>query len=122
MKTGYLLVFGSLLLTVFGQIVLKWRIQKYGQLPEEIFDKFLFLFKLILDPFVLSSFISAFGAAICWMAAMTKLEITRAYPIMSLAPALVFVFGIFILGESFTWGKILGLGFVILGVIITIKI
>jgi undecaprenyl phosphate-alpha-L-ara4N flippase subunit ArnF len=56
-----------------------------------------------------------------WMAAMTKFEITKAYPFMSLAPALVFLIGILFLGESFSWGKVIGLVFIIFGTIITVK-
>ena len=55
------------------------------------------------------------------MAAMTKFEITKAYPFMSLAPALVFVIGIFFLGEAFTIGKVVGLVLIILGTIVTVK-
>jgi undecaprenyl phosphate-alpha-L-ara4N flippase subunit ArnF len=55
------------------------------------------------------------------MAAMTKFEITQAYPFMSLAPALVFVIGVFFLGEAFTIGKVVGLLLIVLGTIVTVK-
>jgi undecaprenyl phosphate-alpha-L-ara4N flippase subunit ArnF len=55
------------------------------------------------------------------MAAMTKFEITQAYPFMSLAPAVVFVIGIVFLEEAFTVGKVLGLVLIILGTIVTVK-
>ena len=77
--------------------------------------------KLIFDPFVFSGFASAFIASLFCMAAMTKFEITKAYPFMSLAPALVFVIGIFFLGEAFTIGKVVGLVLIILGTIVTVK-
>ena len=57
-----------------------------------------------------------------WMAAMSKFEITQAYPFMSLAPAIVFLLGIWLLGETFTWGKVIGLVLIIIGVIITVKL
>jgi undecaprenyl phosphate-alpha-L-ara4N flippase subunit ArnF len=53
---------------------------------------------------------------------LTKFEITKAYPFMSLAPALVFILGVGFLGEEFTWGKLIGLFFIIIGIIMTIKI
>jgi undecaprenyl phosphate-alpha-L-ara4N flippase subunit ArnF len=40
---------------------------------------------------------------------------------MSLAPALVFLIGILFLGENFSWGKVIGLVFIIFGTIITVK-
>lgn len=53
---------------------------------------------------------------------MTKFEITTAYPYMSLAPAIVFLLGIFMLNETFTTGKVVRLVFIIIGIIITVKL
>ena len=88
----YIFIFGTLFFIVYGQIVLKWRLSGLKVvLPEGFFDKIIYLIKLILDPFIFSGFISAFVASLFWMAAMTKFEITHAYPFMSLAAALVFI-------------------------------
>ena len=90
-------------------------------LPEGTMDKVYVLVKLLFDPYILSGFVSAFIASLFWMGAMTKFEITQAYPFMSLAPALVFVVGILFLGEAFTIGKVIGLVLIVLGTIITVK-
>ena len=120
----YLYIFGTLFFTIYGQIILKWRIGKLQfSLPETgIIDKFTALIKLIFDPFIFSGFVSAFIASMFWMAAMTKFEITQAYPFMSLAPAIVFLLGVWLLNETFTWGKVIGLVLIIIGVIITVKL
>ena len=119
----YLYVFATLFFTVYGQMILKWRIMKIGfTLPDSgIVDKLIALFRLVIDPFILSGFLSAFIASLCWMAAMTKFQITEAYPFMSLAPAIVFLLGIWLLGETFTLGKVIGLVLIILGLIVTVK-
>lgn len=115
-------IFGTLFFTVYGQIVLKWRLTGLKVvLPEGFIEKTIYLAKIIFDPFIFSGFASAFIASLFWMAAMTKFEITEAYPFMSLAPALVFVIGIVFLGETFSLGKVIGLVFIILGTIITVK-
>ena len=95
MKIAYLQVLFTLALTIYGQIILKSRINLYGNMPVEFKQKIIFLFKLFLDPYIFSGFLSAILASLFWMAAMTKLPITRAYPIMSLAPILVLIFGVF---------------------------
>jgi len=41
---------------------------------------------------------------------------------MSLSFVLVFFLSIFIFGESFTWGKVLGLVLIIAGIIVTVKL
>ena len=71
---------------------------------------------------IFSGFVSAFVASVFWMLAMTKFELTYAYPFMSLSPALVFIVGIFVLGETFTIGKLLGLLIIMLGIIVTVKL
>jgi undecaprenyl phosphate-alpha-L-ara4N flippase subunit ArnF len=119
----YFYVFATLLFTVYGQLILKWRIALlHFSLPKSgIIDKFAALIRLIFDPFILSGFFSAFLASLFWMAAMTKFEITQAYPFMSLAPAIVFLLGVWLLNETFTIGKVVGLVLIIIGTIVTVK-
>ncbi len=119
--TGYSYVFGTLLFTVYGQLILKWRINSLGSMPEDTITKLKFLMQALVDPFILSGFVSAFIASLFWMAAMTKFEITKVYPFMSLAPAIVFTLGILLLNETFTWGKVIGLLLIISGLIITVR-
>ena len=106
----YLYIFFTLFFTIYGQLILKWRIGKLSfALPETgLLDKLSALVRLIFDPFIFSGFVSAFIASLFWMAAMTKFQITEAYPFMSLAPAIVFLLGIWLFNETFAWGKVLG--------------
>ncbi|MEI6753686.1 MAG: EamA family transporter [Paludibacter sp.] len=78
--------------------------------------------KFLLDPFIFSGFLSAFIASVFWSMAMTKFQITEAYPFMSLAPAIVFILGVFLLNETFTIGKVIGLVLIIIGTIVTVKL
>lgn len=120
----YLFIAGTLIFTVFGQIILKWRINQKAGIPENttILSLVQYFTKLLMDPYIIAGFASAFIASLFWMLAMTKFEITIAYPFMSLAPALVFLIGVVFLGENFTIGKLIGLFIIILGVIVTVKI
>lgn len=116
---GYLYILGTICFTVYGQIMLKWRIDKYGSLPPEMFDKAIFVLKLLLDPLVLSGFISAFVASLFWMAAMTKFDISFAYPFMSFSFVLVFLLSIFLFSEPVTFQKVIGLGLIVTGILVT---
>lgn len=117
----YLYILGTVIFTVYGQLILKWRIGIYGSLPSGLIKKLSFLINLFWDPFIFSGFIAAFLASICWMAAMTKFEISFAYPFMSLNFVLVFFFSLIILGEAFTFGKLIGLGLIVIGLIVMVK-
>ena len=61
---AHLYIFGTIFFTVYGQLVIKWRIPNYGHLPEQTIEKIIFLLKLFLDPFILSGFVSAFVASL----------------------------------------------------------
>lgn len=118
---GFLYIAGTIIFTVYGQIVLKWRISTYGALPADLLAKVIFLAKLFLDPFIVSGFLSAFVASIFWMAAMTKFDLSYAYPFMSFSFVLVFFLSIFIFKEPVTIYKLTGLVLIVLGIIVTSK-
>lgn len=119
----YLYIFATLFFTVYGQLILKWRLThlKFSLPDGGIGEKLVSLIKLIFDPFIFSGFVSAFIASLFWMAAMTKFQITEAYPFMSLAPAIVFILGVWLLNETFTWGKVIGLVLIMVGIVVTVK-
>ncbi|MDR2423217.1 MAG: EamA family transporter [Prevotellaceae bacterium] len=119
----YLYIAGTLLFTIYGQIILKWRIVQLGwtMIDGSLLDKIKCYLSLFFDPYILSGFVAAIVASVCWIMAMTKFEITTAYPFMSLSPAIVFILGTFFLNETFTWGKVIGLILIITGTITTVK-
>ena len=122
---GYLYVIFTILFTVYGQVILKWRISDLDwslDMTGGIWKMIVSYMKFLFDPLIFSGFISAFIASVFWMLAMTKFELTYAYPFMALSPALVFIIGIFVLGETFTIGKVLGLLVIMIGIIITVKV
>lgn len=118
---GYLYILLTILFTVYGQLVIKWRMSFKGQLPEGITEKIIFMFYAYTDLWILSGFASAFLASMTWAATMTKFELSFAYPFMSLSFVLVFILSLLIFNESFSWYKLLGLLFIVIGVIITAK-
>ena len=116
---GYFYIFGTIFFTVYGQIVLKWRMNGMGSLPEGTGDKIIFLIKVLFDPWVFSGFFAAFIASFFWMAAMTKFDISYAYPFMSSAFVLVFLLSVILFNESVTWHKVTGLALIVAGIIVT---
>ncbi|HZX80237.1 MAG TPA: EamA family transporter [Lysobacter sp.] len=115
---GYAFVALTVLLTVYGQLILKWRVGLAGPLPDGLFPKLEFLARLLLDPWVLSGLGAAFAASLCWMLALSKLPISSAYPLTASSFVLVLLFGAMFLGEPVTWTKAAGTGLVVLGVLV----
>ncbi|SFE22187.1 EamA-like transporter family protein [Lentibacillus persicus] len=116
---GYYYIFSTVIFTVYGQLVLKWQMDQAGALPAGLWDKLMFLIQLLLNPWILSGFASAFLAALSWMAAMTKFNISYAYPFMSLSFLLVFLLSVFLFGDPITVQKVVGLALIIAGIIVT---
>lgn len=113
MEHGYILA--SVLLTVYGQLVVKWQVLNAGAFPSEPADRLRFLAGLLLNPWVISCFVATLLAALSWMVAMTRFELSYAYPFASLAYVLVTLFSVTLFGERLMVAKVLGLGLIILG-------
>jgi multidrug transporter EmrE-like cation transporter len=113
---GFAFVCGSILFTVYGQLVVKWQVNKAGSLPSGSWEKVAFLAKLVMNPWVLSAMAAGFAALLCWLAAMTKFELSYAYPFMSLAFILVLILSVFLFDEALTAPKVLGVLMVMAGI------
>lgn len=107
----------TILLTVYGQLIIKWQVSLAGAMPIETTEKIWFIIRLLLNPWIITGFASAFLAAISWMGAMSKFPISYAYPFMSLAFVLVLILSNIFFKEPITMGKSIGMGFIVLGII-----
>jgi multidrug transporter EmrE-like cation transporter len=115
---SYVYVFLTLLLIVYGQLVIKWQVMAAGAFPADPADQILFLARLLLNPWIISALAAALAAAIAWMAAMTKLDLSHAYPFMSLAFVLVLLGSAYFFHEPVTPAKLVGLALVCAGIVV----
>ncbi len=116
---GYLYIALTILFTVYGQIIIKWQVNLAGDFPTVSSEKIWFLIKLLLNPWVISGFVGAFLASLAWMAAVSKFPLNYAYPFMSLSFVLVLLFSPILLNESIGIQKIIGMIFIVLGIVIS---
>lgn len=117
----YVYIAATIVFTVYGQLILKWRIGKYGQMPEQLLGKILFFAKVFLDPFILSGILAAFIASVAWMAAMSRFDLSKAYPFMSLNFVIVLVLSYFIFSESITIPKVVGMALIVAGTMVSAR-
>lgn len=116
---NYFYIVLAVVLTVYGQIVVKWQVDSAGALPIAFVDKAWFLLRLILNPWVVSSFTCSFLALLAWMAALTKFPLNYAYPLfISLTFTVVVLFSALFFREPITFSKMIGIAFIICGIII----
>jgi multidrug transporter EmrE-like cation transporter len=117
----YLYIVATIGFTVYGQLILKWRISQFGPLPADMIEKFKFLVSLLLDPAIFSGFAAAFLASLAWMAAMTKFELSHAYPFMSLNFVVVLLLSGWLLSEPVTFQRAFGVGLIVLGTVVAAR-
>ena len=117
----YFYIAGTIVFTVYGQLILKYRIPHFGALPAETWDKLKFLVGLLFDPLIFSGFLAAFLASLSWMAAMTKFDLSHAYPFMSLNFVVVLVLSVWLLNEPLTLGKVVGIALIMAGTVVAAR-
>ena len=116
--SDYMFIAATIGFTVYAQLILKFRIGAFGPLPPGGLQKIGFLLNAMLDPFILSGIFAGFLASLAWMAAMTKFELSHAYPFTSLAFLLVMLFSNFLFDEPLTTLKVVGAVLVVAGLAI----
>jgi len=112
---GYLYVATTIALTTYGQLIVKWQVDKAGDFPESVSGKFEFLLRLMVNPWVISVFAGAVIAALSWMAALTHFELSRVYPFVSLSFFAVLIGSAVLFDEPLTVLKVAGLMLVVAG-------
>jgi multidrug transporter EmrE-like cation transporter len=114
----YLYILATIAFTVYGQLILKWRIATMGPLPTNMVGKVSFLISLLFDPLIASGFAAALMASFARMAAMTKFELSHAYPFMSMNFVFVLLLSGWLLNEPITFQKVFGVALIVLGTVV----
>lgn len=113
--------YGSILICVViaavGQLLLKKGLTQMGTLSWSLSrDGFLQWGNVFLNPYVFSGLGLYFMSLVLWLWALSRVDVSVAYPMMSLGYIVTCAAGILIFNEPFSWSKILGVLIIILGV------
>lgn len=100
---------------------MRWQVTLAGPLPADALGKISYIFSVLLNPWVLSGIFATFLAGVSWMLAMTRFEISYAYPFVSLNYILVLAAGFFFFNEALSVNKLVGSALVIVGIIVIAK-
>jgi len=119
--SDHLYILATILFTVYSQLTLRWQVGIAGELPADVIPKARFVATLLMNPWVLSGILATFLAGVSWMLAMTRFQISYAYPFVSLNYVIVLVASFFLFHESLSGSKILGTVLVIAGILVISK-
>jgi drug/metabolite transporter (DMT)-like permease len=108
--------------TLYCQLIVKWQVGNAGDLPEGTWSKVEFLLRLAINPWIISVFAVGAIAALSWMAALSRLELSRAYPFIGLSFVLILVSSAIFFDEPLTVWKVAGVALIVLGLIVGTRV
>jgi len=115
---GYVWVLATVALTVYGQLAFKWRIDESGDFPAQTGERLEYAGRFLIDPWVISVFAAALLASGTWAAALSRFELSFAYPFMALSFVLVLLLSVVLFSEAATAPKLIGVTLVVAGLVV----
>jgi len=116
---GYAYLALCLFLAVYSQIVMKWQVNKAGASPQDAPELVRYLLRLLLNPWVVSGAIATFFAGLAWLLAIGRLDLSRAYPFVSVIFIIMLGASAFLFDEPFTWQKVAGSALITAGIVLS---
>jgi len=114
--TNYLITIFAVLLAVIGQVLMKQGMNQFGTFPlTQLPAK---LFPMIFNPWVFSGFLLFGISAIFWLVVLSRLDLSVAYPMVSLAYVLLTLAAVIFFKENVPLIRWIGILVICLGVIL----
>ena len=119
--SNWLLILGAVLLGTLAQLLLKAGTTAVGSFAFSSANLFPVGWQLATQPLILGG-IFAYGLSlIVWIMALSRVEVSVAYPMVSIGYVLTALAAWHFLGESVSAMRIAGIGVIILGVVIVAR-
>jgi drug/metabolite transporter (DMT)-like permease len=111
-----LFIFMMLAFTVAGQIFVKQGMLEVGNTPTDVFQIPQFILQALTNIRVVLGFACAFFASVCWLVAISRSELSFAYPFTGLSIVLVLSLAPLFFGEAVPLTRWVGVLIVCLGI------
>jgi multidrug transporter EmrE-like cation transporter len=115
---AYVFVGVTVAFTVYGQLIIKWQARRAGPFPDATGERLSYLGHFLANPWVISSLLGAVVAAFAWIAALSRLDLSTAYPFVAGSFALVLILSAIVFDERLTGPKIVGALLIVAGLIV----
>ena len=110
-----LVIFGAVL-NALAQISLKWSVHGSGRLgPSDLWSS---LPRLLTNPMFLIALLLYGASLLNWVMVLSRLDVSVAYPLMSIAYVFTFIVGVVVFGEALTTSRVVGALAIIAGAIL----
>lgn len=114
----FIIALASVSLNALAQIALRKTMLTLGQMPSELSGYFNLALNLLSNIWFMlgmGCYVISIGL---WMVVLGKVEVSLAYPLLSVGYILTAVIGYFFMGENVNLIRIIGLTFICVGIII----
>ncbi len=118
MLAGYISVLATVVLTVYGQLVFKWRIDEAGPIPAGTSERLEYVARLAVNPWIVSVILATLAASLTYGLALTRFDLSHAYPFMALSFVFVLLLSGWFFHESVTTLKVIGVVMIVAGIAI----
>lgn len=118
---NYLYIFFTIILTALSHIILKWRLNTaldYLSTPTTKVQYIVYMFK---DPFIILSYLMMFLGSFVWMIALSKFDLSHAFPFTGLTYVLVTYISWAAFNESISLQSLLGVLTICAGIVISAR-
>ena len=108
----------SVALSIIGQLILKRGMSDLGPVSltsRSILD---ILWSIGTNPFVVVGTLIFAGSVLCWLIGLSRVQLSYAYPFISLSYVVILAASYFILGEQLSLLRIAGVGVIFSGVLL----
>jgi len=117
--SNHFYIFLSILFAVTSQLIIKWKMSAF-EFNDYVTmqDKITLALSMLANPYIVLSLVLTLFSGLSWMIAMTKFEISYAYPFTVFSLVFVTIFSVQIFGETVSFVRILGILLVIFGIFV----
>jgi multidrug transporter EmrE-like cation transporter len=108
MKVAVIYILISVLGSVVGQLMLKKGMNDMGKVTLSINQLLAIVWKMLTNPYVFFGLAIYLIGTIFWLAALSRVDLSYAYPFASLSYVIMLVASWLLFAENFSWGRLMG--------------
>lgn len=119
---NHLYILLTVVFAVSSQLIIKWQMSKFSlEDSMNLYEKFIFALSMLLNPYIVLSIMLTLLSGLSWMIAMTKFDISYAYPYTALGFVLILLFSYIFFHETISLHKIIGVSLIMFGIFVVSK-
>lgn len=118
---AFALILAGVLLNASAQLLLKAGTNAVGHFEFHLGNIIPVGMKLVFQPYIVGGMLCYAVSLVVWIMALSRVPVSLAYPMLSIGYVVNAVIAYYWLGESLDFQKMLGIGFIILGVVLVAK-